>query len=1103
MREDQSPQARPRVFIGACIDVESERVVLRALYDHLAKRTGWSVVLANFHCDGRQIDFVVGCDHGTLLIEAKQYRWPVHGAENGRWEMHFSTTSTRSIRNAYRQALDAKNLLRDHISGRLREGAYPDACVLAVPSLPAGSSVPSDSKVMVRSLLDLEGMLQKQSALRLREEEWVELAAGLSLESIDNLEMAFHESLSESRRLVDGYVREFLHAYGEVDLQLKPDSYEHDGKTEDKDQAADAVLAGASITVVRGPSGCGKSLLGRYMAVTAAKRSVVPVVIQAKYFQGQLRECLNKEVALLGTGSAAQLMSSIRRLGSSSLLVIDGYNECPATERLTLSRSARAFARRYSAACVVSSQIALEGTARDDERSLLVRAPSQALKHTIAASAVVGAVQPSSVSALLDAVQTGLEADLIGQVGMELGPDASTFAVFARFVRRKLGDQDAEGIGFLAALAGSLVEAASFSTSISQIDRLAHRTRFPADMRRRLIAARVLAERIDRVSFCHELFMQAFSAEWAVREAAGNVEVVLTSLASPRYAGCRALIIGALEDPSLQRLVLERIIDPDVLAAAYTGKCGEVPRLWAVAQLTSVLAKAAEEAEQLTFYGKNGSFIHAQVDPLTQLSWSKQERAALAAVTQLACEGPLLDVFLQAVSSLDVALGRAWKSLVDEGMGSSRARSEAFQLLVLFGSEDIALTSAINGLSGGMGYRGRAGRETANRIDLIWNTNASLMQLYVLVQLAGQQYGNRHLFAEKTAELLRTRWHEFPYHLRLALLHLARMGGEVSEAQKQLLVGALQTLPSTNAWLDTPIVDALGSLGALRDGMWAQYDGIVEELRGILERKLEPAAWEDAYHFYAKQTDHPYGDAYCEAVRSLSSDERAQLLAMACRTTSEYASFMCFLVREMSKLVTPGDAFALESIQCRLALPSLETHGPQDAIDTFVAAHEVLGKLGGALPDLDFYNLDDRPERIALLGCARLAYFHPHDRTGAGPRVKDDGALGLLTSVGATQALAAIALVEWSHYGELNPDNRFVHRFREACVDFARQGLREAAQPREYFGRGWSERSHRAMAISILDRHGDRSDLGALRELVDDPEVGIGALAAIKKLEGA
>ncbi|MFG6429790.1 nuclease-related domain-containing protein [Roseateles sp. LYH14W] len=1100
MQEESMLSRHPRVFIGAPIDVESERLLLRELYDLLGRHMAWSVVLANFHCGGRQIDFVVGSDRCTLLIEAKQYLWPVEGAENGQWSMRFSAGNTRTIRNAYRQALDAKHLLRDQI-GRPNEAGYPHACVVAIPSLPACSVVPSDSKVTVCGLPGLEQVLQQQSSLRLQEQDWLTLAQSLSLEPIGDLEMAFDESLNVASRQLDAYLDEFARTYGDVDVLLRPDSYRSIGTSLARDAAVDLIFSDASITLVKGPSGCGKSLLGKYAALVAARRGVIPIIIQAKYFQGELRESLNREVALLGAASVAQLLASIRRLGRTCLLVIDGYNECSSGEQLTLSRSIRAFSRRYGAACVVSSQIDLEGVAAGGERTLMVTPPSSELKRAIAAAAAGSAALASTASALLDVVQTGLEADLIGQVGAELGPHAGTFAVFDRFVRRKLGDQDAEGIGFLAALAGSLVEGATFSTTTSQVDRLAHRTRIPAEMRRRLIAAKVLAERVDRVSFGHELFMQAFSAEWAVREAAGSIEAILTTLASPRFSRSKNHILGALDNPDLQQAVLERLTDTEILLAAHAGMCGETARSWAKARFDTLLEMAVEEANRLYFKGKDGDLVHVQIDPATRQSWSKEELAVLAGVVHLVCTGPLLEAFLEAITSLDDAFARACKALVDEGMSRGRAYSEAFQFLVLFGSHDVALTSALKDVSTGA-YRACVGREVAEQIDLHWNEDSSLMQLYVLVQLASQQYGNRSLFAEKTADLINNRLRGFPYHLRLAVLHLARMGGEVSEAQKQMLVEALQSLPSTNAWVDTPIVDALESLGALRDEMWEQYDGIVAELRGILERKLAPEAWDEAYVFYERQTGHPYGNAYCEAVRSLSDVERAQFLAMACRTTSKYVWNTSFLMREMSRSVALGDAFALESIQPRLALPPLQNHGPQDAVDTFMRAHETLARLGAALPDQAFYGLEGRPERVALLGCAQLAYFHPDPRTGAGAQPQNNDAVSLLMSAGATQAITAISLVEWSHFGEVNPNNRFVARFREVCVDAARRSLREMVQPTNYFGDRGAGLPHRAMAVSILERFGDRSDLGLLRGLADDKEVGVAALQAIGKLEG-
>ena len=78
--------AHGEVYVGAAIELESERAVFADLASRLDRARVPYVIFANFHIGGRQIDSLVAIDGGVSLFEVKQSRAPVRGDLNGAWE---------------------------------------------------------------------------------------------------------------------------------------------------------------------------------------------------------------------------------------------------------------------------------------------------------------------------------------------------------------------------------------------------------------------------------------------------------------------------------------------------------------------------------------------------------------------------------------------------------------------------------------------------------------------------------------------------------------------------------------------------------------------------------------------------------------------------------------------------------------------------------------------------------------------------------------------------------------------------------------------------------------------------------------------------------
>lgn len=345
------------LYVGTAIEHASERELLAALIEHLSSAGGWAAIFANIHIGGRQLDFLVATDSLMLVVEAKHFSRRVRGKVNGLWQMHVSGSAWKNVRNPYLQALDATHALRDHLRASHGENlGYPATCVVIAPKLPVGSDVPpSDFKVSIIETDDLATVAAKTSGLLLSREEWAAFARELRLQRVQTMSAACDPKLLEQEALVTAYRSEFLRTYAPDIGSLKPDSYGVGDKEFDASRVADCVAQEGEDLLILGPSGCGKTLLAKKIAIHSLEQGHVPILLQAKYFAGKLGESIEREAVMLGAPSAISLIRAARATGSQLVLVLDGYNECPAAEQLALTRSLAAAVRRFGARLVVSA----------------------------------------------------------------------------------------------------------------------------------------------------------------------------------------------------------------------------------------------------------------------------------------------------------------------------------------------------------------------------------------------------------------------------------------------------------------------------------------------------------------------------------------------------------------------------------------------------------------------------------------------------------------------------------------------------------------------------------------------------------------------------
>lgn len=1087
------------LYVGNAIEHASERDVLAALVEHLTSIGGWAAIFANTHVGGRQIDFLVATDSLTLVVEAKHFSRRVRGQVNGHWQMHGAGGVWRNVGNPYRQALEAKNALRDQLCASHGElPGYPDACVVFAPALPAGSDVPaSDFKVSIIGAGAFADVTAKRSGLLLSRGQWAAFAQELGLQRVETPGAACDARLLEKEALLAAYRSQFLRTYAPDVGSLKSDRYEFGAEELDAIGVADRVAHEDDDLLILGPSGCGKTLLAKKIGMHCLERGHVPMFLQGKYFAGTLGESMGREAGLLGAPSAARLISAARANGRPLVLILDGYNECPAAEQLVLTRSLAAAARRYGARLIVSAQVDIVRPDLIDASRVVVSEPDKALKLAIAESTAGQAGH--RLAYLLDSVSSGLEADLVGRVGATLADGASRFALFDAYARRKLGDDASDGIRFLAEVAGQLIDRMSFSLSIRDFDRLAAAERIHGDVLGRIVAAGLVVRRSDRVSFRHELIFSAFAAESVVRQSDHDVEKVLLALVAPKYRNSRALILGAYDDDRFVANVLARIEDVGVLRAASDGECGVVARNWVVARCDQVLEKLTAEAAAVRYSLRDGTWAGAGVCEDTLCDWTPSERALMTTISNGVWRGTYLDRVLHAVAEMDRSLSRAFDELKVEAKEKKvRLRTALFaDAYVMSGRAGIS--QLVNRICHG-DFSSRAGKsEVADSLKGAWERPRTPGQTHLLLTMVRFSEDRTYIIPH-IVPLLGEQWRYQPYHLQLALLNSVHFLRLSDDGSKRQLVDALEALlPTLGPMVSGMAVEALEHMGALEQEVDEHIGTVREDLQNLLSGPMDATQDANAWAAYSCQFDHPFSSAYCEVIQELSQDQRKRLLTMACRGAEYAGLFVSPLIQELTEYQDPTVAPALERWT---ALPELNSFMPQESISVFVWAHVALGILGAPLP-ADRGDMDS-PAKDALIALGDM-YYWIHRADLDADRIAQSclPALDVLLQPNQLGAASTLYLMATSLSYENGVRESVIRRFPDEMANIGRNALRRPDDQVGYFPHfAHDKRNVLRFSVGLIGNLGGIEDLPLLRSLSEDLEIGESAIEAIQLIEG-
>ena len=1061
-------------------------------------RVGWTDLIWHGQCggdDGRDIG-------GNAPLGDGQFRPTIIQCVNREsLTLHKATQDMKKAVAASREPLTSfKFVCRCNVSSHRRKEIEEAAVSLGIVHVPIWSGAEfeellrRDTQSLLMRFVDGVEFPDEEGALRL---------------FVEGVSVADRPTPAE--RLAD-YRQAFAHLYDPVAADFIPISCHIGNQPITSFEVSSQVIVGKQRTLLRGPSGCGKSMLATQIGLAFLANNGVAILLQAKDVSGSLDEALDREVRLLGASSCAALLAAARSERCPTLLILDGYNECAGTDKLALTRSLARLTSNQGSCLLVTSQVSIERGDLLNLSEISVQEPDATQKRAIAALAL-GTELPLALQPLLESVSNGLESRLVGELGRDLVPTASRYALFDAYARKRLGAFAVQGVHILAQTADRLFERVSFSMSLRDFDRLLAAENISLPKQQALDAANLLVRRGDRVSFRHELFLNAFAAEGVIRRARDDAEQILRALALPRYEDARTLLLGAIDDERLLTRVLLGIADPRVLFACQRGECGSMARTWLTERIPWAIARIREEINQIGFKVGVG-WDGAGVDPDTVFTWSPSESALLAVVTAALWQGNHLDELMGIAAALDRRLQEGFDQLrghpgLREGIS---LRSALFADAYVFSSSDSSgiarITSAKHQGTGALLRAFERAEPTdefyawLNREDL---TNG---QLYLLITLCLQMKVPKESYGKVLPRWLQG-WKRYPYHLRLDLLHLTYCCGGVAEPERHALIEKLKEMLETGNLgpvFNGSVMEALERLGGLEDEQQAHVVEVWDQIRRALSAPENPESWTQAAYLYGCRFDHPLSGAYWEAFEEVQDPDRRTLLWMAAKGWSDLVSFVPILLLDLAKY---PDLQCLEAVGRWTQLPAVNSPLQQDSIETFVIAHILLGRFDYPLPDSNSAPPTEAGE--GLRACGRLFYWMSRS-SGISDVQRNDAyrsAWTILSRHDRGVGLSCLYLCDLfirrgalRDLRELGPLPSLTAGFPEDSVSVCREALRRPDTQTGYFLHFVHDRTEVfQFAIEVLSQYGRPSDANLLKAWIDDRYLGRSAISAIKKLE--
>lgn len=1092
------------IYIGDFIEHESDRAVLKHVVDLLSQQNLSAVIFANVNFSNCQIDLIVALSNLTLVIEAKKLSFAFRGSDNGDWEI-LSPSGWKTHRNYYLQTVNAKHAVRDAmLKFNGNSCLYPDAALVFTSPIQQGSSsFRGNFKAKIIEINELHKVLQGTKSLSWPLDVWRNFAKHYDLKPMRDVAMTINGELQDADRIIAAYITSFLKTYKTSTDNLIQNENISRLLKETKD-----LLIDKKSLVLRGPSGCGKTLIAHKIAIKSINSHFIPIIIRAKNFEGDFSKLINKEAALLQTPSAQVLLSSILKLEIPILFIVDGYNECSKHLQNDLIRAISAACDKFNARVFITSQNQIFPTELLEIYEKTILRPDKELKISIAQQASTTKLLDSQL-VLLNSIESSLEAKLVGEIGSNIRPSMSRYAIFDTFIRKRLEEDATDGIRALSTIAKHLSDNISFFLSIRDLERLAVKENISTTILRQLQNTNLLIQDDDYINFGHELYFNAFAAESIIRSSS-NTQNILKALEFPSNEDRKDLIIGAIDDVNLLYSVLSEITDETIIKACFLGQCGQVAYEWAESLYDSLIKKMHNEIENIQFELDDKTWEKVIIVPESLYVWSLQEQAFINVLPHAFIKGKFFDTILALVKTMDnhntIECERLEKK---EGKKLQGLRSGMFACCYcgFGGSSRSAISNVCRLLNNGL-LRDQSKCVSENAISRFEDENLSFGQLYILLSLYRYDRLEAPPIARLLPEILRNYWREASYHLRLCLMEAVECSTwKISDSARKSLIEIIEEFPDQrNMGISMATTDALKSLGALQESENKHLEEVRGAIQSILANQQDNNYRAFAYSIWASQIDHLYNDAYYQAWSELSTQEKKILIFMAAQTADRQSFLISLLITELAAF----NDLTIVSPILRWIDPSLNDSSMlQQNIGNFVIANIALGRLGYDLNETHLNNdVSDSNQAMSIVG----AIFYWLNRIDLSTDERNrECSKRMNIFMKYTHAASIIYEINranccFEHHIPNLPGGDCILPFlgiyfSKDLAEICRQALQDPEKQKSYFTYFFEPEDMIKFLLDSLGTWGTPLDIQLIRKWTSQPKVGSHALKTIKRLE--
>lgn len=868
-----------------------------------------------------------------------------------------------------------------------------------------------------------------------------------------------------------------------------------------------------------GPSGYGKSNLIFHMAHSAATSGTLPILCKATQYCGDLSGLLNRAVAPFCACSASALISAAIQAGHSLILVVDGFNECPAALRERLLLDLQASTLRWQLPVILTSQSKISLPPELAGRVFSACELEDSHRAMLLDTYRTGPLPPNALqlcSAFRSAYEVSIAATCISHVGDS--PNRAT--LFDAYIRTRCRERvDAPLLQrVLTGIAGvmrmqlrsalPLVDAERVALSLLEQQR-ASVTTFQA-----IIETGLVEVNSGFITFRHELLQRYFEA-LDLRRVAIDANSLLTELLAPTHHILIDFCLELERDDdtllSLLRATSSIGVASDRLMDGLQGRFGRTTAAALRQDVARLFELAHEEVRDVSIALvpiADGKPERHFLEVHGQREWSRFDESLWEAIRQRLCYGEFLNEALQLAAQTERTLsGRLLLQLGPEALQKASVKSRIFSDLFVSGTATSLLP--VRRLTGRSGFRrdGQAGLAATERMveALSRETPVADIELYLLLIVGLPRTSDM----EALLPALCVRgWGSEVFHLRCEVLEYLQTWAypsvdevAISDASRSLVELFLSSIETSDIFLNTIVIETMNMFEMIDLGL--SVDDVGGHLIDLVACPEDEIKCRAAATAVLSTFEDLYGNVYYDAIERLTPEHQMRLYSMAALGVDPDSLSASYI---LEKLIRSPTSEAMTAFIRFTSYFNGESVFPQGATECFALAHIGSAHLIGRPLVLSDLSTNDRR---AWQCYGELLFWS--ERRNAFAEDVDCHFQRIWASLSNELRDAAVdPLMRFASASGRRLDGssenlfaRFFSTFRLSICDLLQRALPDHARLTGIDKR-WADpiavRERTSFVIDTLGQVGGASAVEVLARFIEDSRFGEAAVAAIRSI---